>query len=414
MDLRLQPVTEPGVHFVALAELHAAEVAAGAAERDVQGRFPVEAFAAMKASGFMSATVPVEFGGLGLASTHDLVAGLARLGRADPSVAIAANMHLVFPMVMQWLRRSNQELGETATADALGGLLALLGGGTIAMANITEPGTDGAHPLLEARRVDGGWLLSGRKIFSTLCEVADLFLVSARVPHDDGTFGAGNAFVPRGSAGQEILGDWDALGMRASGSHSITYRDCFVADAFFFEGGGWGERSPFGTVIVTVGITGLLGAFLGIAEAARDSVVDMAKTRTKAPSGRPIAERPGIQLLVAEMDTDLLVCRGVLERTMGLVDRVILEGPTVDATQAVLDVVAQQLQCAKLVVNRRAVDVVDRALTVSGGAGYMSAHPLARAFRDVRAGPFMQPFSPNEAWEFIGRVALGLDPTPTG
>jgi alkylation response protein AidB-like acyl-CoA dehydrogenase len=66
-------------------------------------------------------------------------------------------------------------------------------------------------------------------------------------------------------------------------------------------------------------------------------------------------------------------------------------------------------QCSKLVVARTSKDIVDRAMTVCGGASYMSSNTLSRLYRDVRACSFHQPFSPIEAYDFIGRVTLGQE-----
>ena len=95
----------------------------------------------------------------------------------------------------------------------------------------------------------------------------------------------------------------------------------------------------------------------------------MARTRTKAPSGRPIAERPGIQYQVAEMETDLETCRAVVERASRLVDEQLFERPAAEVSLDELHRLSAAFQCAKLVANRKAIDVVDRALTISGGAG---------------------------------------------
>ena len=412
MNFRIEPTTEAGRRFCELAEKHAIEAAEIADANDKAGAFPHELFQSMKDSGFMKATVPVEYGGLGLYSTHDVAAGLARLGQGDGSVAISANMHLIFPLMMRWVHHYAVQTGAEEMANGLPALLTILGQGVIAMGNQTEAGTDLAHPLLEATKVDGGWRLNGRKIFGTLSEIADLFLVSTRYSREDGTWASGFAFVFRGTEGQKIQNNWDSLGMRSSGSHDVVYEDAFIPDDLFFPGGDWGEETVLSLAIVVGPNLMLLAPFIGIAESARDRVVDMARRRTKAPSNRPIAERPGIQHLVAEMDVDLASARASLERATTMFDRIVLEGPI--PTIEELHEMNHQFQCAKLVVNRKAIDIVDHALTVSGGAGYMAGNPLARQYRDVRAGPFMQPYSPNEAHEYIGKVALGLPPEVTG
>lgn len=59
-------------------------------------------------------------------------------------------------------------------------------------------------------------------------------------------------------------------------------------------------------------------------------------------------------------------------------------------------------------VNHRAIGVVDEAMTPSGGSGCAAPRPLARLYRHLRSGPFMQLFSPGEAFEYMARVAFGV------
>jgi alkylation response protein AidB-like acyl-CoA dehydrogenase len=66
--------------------------------------------------------------------------------------------------------------------------------------------------------------------------------------------------------------------------------------------------------------------------------------------------------------------------------------------------------CTKKFVMETSVNIVDRAVTLYGGSAYLANSPLAKLYRDVRAGPFMQPWARNQAIELIGKVGLGLDP----
>lgn len=408
MEHQLIPSTAAGAAFVELAEKHASDADEGVAERDRAGAFPVDLVDAMKESGFLRSLVPEQRGGAGVSSLRDAAIGLGRLGRVDPSLAIACNMHFATTYVAARVARKVHEGGVPDDEAGVDAFLDLLGQGFLALANHTESGTDIVHPQVTAHPVEGGWRLDGRKTFSTLSPVADVMMVSCRLARE-GPDDIGTAVVFRGTEGQQILDSWDALGMRASGSHDIVYDGCFVPDDLILLEGRWGEPNPLTLVNAAAGGIGLLGVFVGIAEAARVIARGWATTRRRPPDGPLVAARPGIQHAMAELDLAVASCRAHLDWVGRRIDDD-LSAPVETMTMDRLHALNSQFQLAKLAINRSAIDAVDRALQISGGAGYMTANPLSRLYRDVRAGPFMQQYSPNEAYLYIGRMALGLDP----
>ena len=404
MNFELQPLTEPGKKLVVLAEEHAADFATRADQHDREGSFPAENIKAMQKSGLMAAPVPEEFGGMGVDSVHDLSLCMGRLGRGDASTAIATNMHLSSAWAVNRTRNAAVAAGDAQLVTATEGLLRGIGSAVLVTCVLgTEPGTDLRHPLTEAIRDGDSWVLNGHKIFGTMSPVTNLFFVAVRVPDEDGGYRAGIAFVLNGTAGMDVKDNWDALGMRASGSHDVVFKDCRIPEASLVARGEWGTLSGQGLETGVFGNLGLVAAFLGIAEAAQDHIIELVTTRHKA-------ERLSVQRVIAENEIDLATCRAMLTRTGMAADAYAAEHRFSVGAPDELHELHKDVQCTKTVVNRKAIEIVDRALTLSGGSGYLTKSPLSRMYRDVRAGPFMQPFSPNEAFEYIGKVTLGLDP----
>ncbi len=410
MDLSLHPVTEPGRRFVALCEEHAVDFATRATEHDRASSFPFENVQAMQESGALAAPVPAELGGLGLVSLHDLAAGVNRLARGDSSTAIAVNMHLAVAWTVARAWREATATGAD-NVDAYALPLGLVGQGQLVAAVLaTEAGTAAGYVRTEVTKVDGGYQLDGRKSFATLSPAAYLLLVMARLRDGDDDLVVYAPVAPD-ATGVTLCDNWDALGMRASGSQDVIFEGCFVPDGSLFIQGPWGALNATTLTGQLAGVMGLVGAFLGIAEVAQQHAVNLVTTRRKAPGDRLLAERPAIQFAIAENEIDLAASRAILERAAILVDGYYEEATSDDITMDVLHGLYANFQAAKQFVNHAAVRIVDRALTVSGGAGYSTSNPLSRLYRDVRAGPFMQLYSPNEAFEYIGKVTLGLDPT---
>src|SRR5256885_8937811 len=108
----------PGARLVAIAEELSHQLAARAGEHDRDGSYPFEAIDALGAAGYFAAPVPIELGGLGVSSGHDLVVASSRLARGDPSVAIGVNMHLVAVHNMERRRQVAVATGDERRAGA--------------------------------------------------------------------------------------------------------------------------------------------------------------------------------------------------------------------------------------------------------------------------------------------------------
>lgn len=413
MDFALQPLTEAGVRLVMLAEAHASDFATRADRHDREGSFPFENITAMQQSGVMAACVPTAFGGLGVESLHDYVLAINRLGQGDGTSALLANMHNFRTWFISRTWEAAQAAGDTLQADRTAQFLRQVGSGqAVICALASEAGTDLLHPFVEATRTADGWVLNGRKIFATISPAATLLGVLCRFRNAQGQWHQALASVPSSTPGVQIANNWDALGMRATGSHDIFFDNCALPEAALADGGPWGTFTERFLAANGVAVIGLSAAFLGIAEAARHHVVAHVTSQRKGPQGQLLATRPLIQHTMAELEIDLMAARASLERTARLADAFFRQHPIGSTTLGMLHALMKEIQCMKWFVTRKAIDMVDKALTVSGGAGYLNTHLLSRLYRDVRAGPFMQPFAPHEAFEYIGKVTLGLDPTP--
>lgn len=408
----MQARTEAGRRYVALMEEHAADFATRAAEHDREGSFPLENFAAMHASKAMVAMVPEEFGGLGVESVYDMVTGVSRLGRGDGSTAIAANMHISAGLIVRMDRDAARRRGDTATVVALEGLLGEMGRGELTFSLLgTESGTDQLHPQVTATKTEGGYLINGRKIFATGSPGSNRFFTFLGMQSAEGESQIAGVILPKGLPGMEVKDNWDAMGMRGSGSNDVVFTDCFVSDAQFAGALQliWGEWSPPWFHLIIPANLGLASVFFGIAEAARDYAVEHVKTRRKKPSNRTLAERPTIQHWIAEIEIDRMVAQSMMETCASGVDAFYeVNPPGTEVPFEDLHELNKLFQVTKNVVTGRAVSLVDKAMTATGGSGYLSGSPLSRWYRDVRAGPIMQTYSPNEQYEYIARATLGL------
>src|SRR3954471_9170066 len=222
--LELAAKTEAGTRLVRLAETLAPELAVRAPEHDREASFPYAGIDALKRAGYFIAPIPAVHGGLDVTSVHDVVVASSRLARGDASVAIGVNMHLV--LLLNFVRRWQAAVaaGDARRAAAFGASLEeIVRDGVVMAAAISERGQDLTRPGTTATRTATGWRIDGRKAFCTGSPAATVLYTAVTFVDERGHERYGYASVPPDAPGVTVHGDWDALGMRASGSHSVSF-----------------------------------------------------------------------------------------------------------------------------------------------------------------------------------------------
>ena len=369
----------------------AADFATRSSDHDRDASHPTENYDRLRAEGFLELTIGKEWGGAG-ASFLDHTIAYEALGQGCPSTALAFNMHasVVMPVLQ------SDEVGGAAKqliADLVVHQQRLIGG------NFSEPATTsliGERPLsARARRVDGGYSITGRKMFASMLEAADHVLVMA-YPDDATSPSAGMLLlVPHGIAGRRVNANWDTLGMRATRSDSLILEDCRVPDSALVLRADDTRRFRHDYLNWFWG--SYTAVYLGIAIAAYDELRRAMHARQPAGYAQPLAYHPDVRRHMAELSTDLEAARLITYRSAWLSDT---QGPTAETTAA--------LYRAKYMVGEAVTRITRVALTLGGAHGIFKGSRLEQLFRDGAIAPIQPPPADFCLWS-MGLYELGLD-----
>ena len=348
-----------------------------AVEATDEDKFVADNFALLKASGLFEAGVPAELGGGG-AGIDELALMLRTLGQHCGSTALAFSMHTHQVAIPAW-RWTHQK------ALAAEPLLKRIATERIQL--VSSGGSDWIAGSGKAEKVDGGYRITARKVFSSGSPSGDLLMTSAILESAGEQPMVLHFGVPMKSPHVKVLDTWRTLGMRGTGSHDVLIDGYVVPDAAVAARRIAGEWHPLFHIIGTIAFPLVYAVYLGVAESARDIVIGLAKRR---PPNHHTIE------LAGRMDTELTAARLAHESMLAAVR---LNAPSADTIN--------QVMIGRHLVARHAIAAVDLALELAGGAGFYRSAGLERKFRDIQAARY-HPLQPGPQAQYAGSMALGL------
>ena len=382
-DTSSRGTASPGrvVDWVAAARELGPVFAARAAQHDADDSFVYDNYAELKAARFLSAGVPAALGGGG-ASHPELCALLRELARHCGATALALSMHTHLVGAIVWRWRQGQPVEPLLRRIAAEQLVL-----------VSTGASDWLDSSGRAEPADGGYRVSGRKVFASGSPAGDLLVTSAVLAGEAEADGPTvlHFALPLTASGVTVLDNWRALGMRATGSGDVVLDGVFVPAGAVSLRRPQGLWHPFYNVIVAVAMPLVMSVYLGVAEAARDLALGQVRRKRADPE---------VWYLVGEMENALataqLAVQGMVELSADYAFAP--DAPTASAVLVRKTIAAQAL-----------LQTVEKALETVGGAGLFRGLGLERLVRDVHGAQF-HPLPAKRQHRFTGRIALGLDP----
>lgn len=348
-----------------------------AAANDENDRFIEDNYADLKSYGMISAGVPTDLGGRG-ASIRELCEALRIISGACGSTGLAFSMHTHQVAIPAW-RWHNQEAARNVVEPLLRKIAAedtvLLSSG----------GSDWIGGSGVAEKVDGGYRITARKVFSSSAPAGDLLMTGA-ITEEDGERTVLHFCVPMAAPEVTVLDTWRTMGMRGTGSHDIQIDGLFIADDKIPMRRKAGEWHPAFHMIATIAFPLIYSVYLGVAQSARDIAIDIAKKR-------PVSHRS--QSIAGRMETALMAARLAHNHMIDVTDR------NAPSAQTINDVMI-----GRRLVEEHTIAVVELAMELAGGAGFYRKTELERRFRDIQAARY-HPLQKEVQSEYAGAMALG-------
>jgi alkylation response protein AidB-like acyl-CoA dehydrogenase len=369
--------TETEAALVEQAATVGARIAGNAETHDRDGSFVDEGLSALRDAGLLAAGVPTELGGGG-ATIREVAAMQRELAHHCGSTALATSMHQHVVAFTAWRYRRDMPGAEATLRRVADEGIVLVSTG----------GADTTRPRGEAVKVDGGYRVSGRKVFASQSPAGTV--MSTMFAYDDPEQGRRvlNMAVPIAGDGVTVLDNWDTLGMRGTGSNDVVIEDVFVPDERVLANRPHGVIDPPLQVIFSIAFPIISAVYLGVAESAY---------RAAVAAATPKATDPTVQRQIGLMANRLQVASWALEGAC--------EATGDDPTPSMENVAA--VMAAKREIALAGIEVCDLAMEVAGGAAFFKGSVIERAYRDIRAAKF-HPLTMEQTLLHAGQVVLGL------